>query len=217
MSGRADGEKRNYQQELDRILEQQNGTHPRLLLHSCCGPCSSAVLEYLTQYFAVSVFWYNPNIYPQAEFDRRLQAQEKLLSKMGLKESVELITLPRDSASWYRATEGLEREPEGGARCTECFRLRLREAAQYAAEKDYEWFCSTLTLSRHKDPVRINALGEQYAAEFGIRWLPSEFKKRGRELRSKQLCEEYGIYRQDYCGCEYSLRNTEEQKKSEVL
>ena len=217
MSGRADGEKRNYQQELDRILEQQNGTHPRLLLPSCCGPCSSAVLEYLTQYFAVSVFWYNPNIYPQAEFDRRLQAQEKLLSKMGLKESVELITLPRDSASWYRATEGLEREPEGGVRCTECFRLRLREAAQYAAEQGYEWFCSTLTLSRHKDPVRINALGEQYAAEFGIRWLPSEFKKRGRELRSKQLCEEYGIYRQDYCGCEYSLRNTEEQKKSEVL
>ena len=216
MSGRADGEKRNYQQELDRILEQQNGTHPRLLLHSYCGPCSSAVLEYLTQYFAVSVFWYNPNIYPQAEFDRRLQAQEKLLSKMGLKESVELITLPRDSASWYRATEGLERESEGGVRCTECFRLRLREVAQYAAEQGYEWFCSTLTLSRHKDPIRINALGEQYAEEFGIRWLPSEFKKRGRELRSKQLCEEYGIYRQDYCGCEYSLRNTEEQKKSEV-
>ena len=136
---------------------------------------------------------------------------------MGLKESVELITLPRNSASWYRVTEGLEREPEGGVRCTECFRLRLREAAQYAAEQGYGWFCSTLTLSRHKDPVRINALGEQYAAEFGIRWLPSEFKKRGRELRSKQLCEEYGIYRQDYCGCEYSLRNTEEQKKSEVL
>ena len=217
MSGHADGEKRNYQQELDRILELQNGTNPRLLLHSCCGPCSSAVLEYLTQYFAVSVFWYNPNIYPQAEFDRRLQAQEKLLSKMGMRESVELITLPRDRASWCRATEGLEREPEGGARCTECFRLRLREAAQYAAEQGYEWFCSTLTLSRHKDPVRINALGEQYAAEFGIRLLPSEFKKRGRELRSKQLCEEYGIYRQDYCGCEYSLRNTEEQKKSEVL
>ena len=211
MNGRADGERRNYQQELDRILKQQNGKHPRLLLHSCCGPCSSAVLEYLTQYFAVSVFWYNPNIYPQAEFDRRLQAQEKLLSKMGLEESVELIVLPRDSTLWYRATEGLEQEPEGGVRCTECFSLRLREAAQYAAEQGYEWFCSTLTLSRHKDPIRINALGEQYAEEFGIRWLPSEFKKRGRELRSKQLCEEYGIYRQDYCGCEYSLRNTEEQ------
>ena len=211
MSGRADGEKRNYQQELDRILEQQIGTCPQLLLHSCCGPCSSAVLEYLTQYFEVSVFWYNPNIYPQAEFDRRLQAQEKLLSKMGLENSVKLITIPRNSAPWYRATEGLELEPEGGARCTECFRLRLREAAKYAAEQGYEWFCSTLTLSRHKDPVRINALGEQYAAEYGIRWLPSEFKKRGRELRSKQLCEEYGIYRQDYCGCEYSLRNTEEQ------
>jgi hypothetical protein len=212
--GRANAEKRNYQQELDRILERQKGARPRLLLHSCCGPCSSAVLEYLTQFFEVSVFWYNPNIYPQAEFDRRLQAQEKLLREMGLENSVKMVTVLRDCEPWYRATAGLEQEPEGGARCTECFRLRLREAARAAAEEGCEWFCSTLTLSRHKDPVRINALGEQFAAEFGVRWLPSEFKKRGRELRSQQLCTEFGIYRQDYCGCEYSLRTTENNRKT---
>ena len=125
---------------------------------------------------------------------------------MGLEEQIQVVCRPRNSKEWYRATEGLEHEPEGGARCTECFRLRLREAAIYAADNDFDCFCSTLTLSRHKDPVRINALGEQFAEEFGILWLPSEFKKRGRELRSKQLCEQFGIYRQDYCGCEFSLR-----------
>ena len=112
----------------------------------------------------------------------------------------------RDAAPWDAAVAGLETEPEGGARCTECFRLRLREAAAYAKEQGFDCFGSTLTLSRHKDPVRINALGEAVAEEFGVPWLPSEFKKRGRELRSKQLCEQYGIYRQDYCGCQYSLR-----------
>ena len=198
--------KRNYQQELDGIIARQGEKHPRLLLHSCCGPCSAPVLEYLTQYFDVTLFWYNPNIWPQEEFDRRLEAQRKLIRAMGLEKRVQVVCEPRNSEEWYRATEGLEREPEGGRRCTECFRLRLRNAAAYAADKGFDCYCSTLTLSRHKDPLRINALGEQFAEEFGIPWLPSEFKKRGRELRSKQLCEQYDIYRQDYCGCEYSVR-----------
>ena len=198
--------KRNYQQELDQIIALQGEARPRLLLHSCCGPCSSSVLEYLTQYFDVTLFWYNLNIYPQAEFDRRLDAQRKLLDGMGLTDRVSVAVVPRDAAPWDAAVAGLESEPEGGARCTECFRLRLREAAAYAKEQGFDCFCSTLTLSRHKDPVRINALGEAFAEEFGVPWLPSEFKKRGRELRSKQLCEQYGIYRQNYCGCQYSLR-----------
>ncbi len=198
--------RRNYQQELDGIIARQAGKRPRLLLHSCCGPCSAPVLEYLTQYFDVTLFWYNPNIWPQEEFDLRLEEQQKLIRAMGLEEQVRVVCRPRNSEAWYRATEGLEHEPEGGTRCTECFRLRLREAAVYAAENDFDYYCSTLTLSRHKDPLRINALGEQFEEEFGIRWLPSEFKKRGRELRSKQLCEQFGIYRQDYCGCEYSMR-----------
>ena len=198
--------RRNYQQELDGIIARQGEKHPRLLLHSCCGPCSAPVLEYLTRYFDVTLFWYNPNIWPQEEFDRRLEAQRKLIRAMGLEKRVQVVCEPRNSEEWYCATEGLEREPEGGRRCTECFRLRLRKAAAYAADNDFDCFCSTLTLSRHKDPLRINALGEQFAEAFGIPWLPSEFKKRGRELRSKQLCEQYDIYRQDYCGCEYSVR-----------
>ncbi len=198
--------KRNYQQELDQIIERQQGSRPRLLLHSCCGPCSSSVLEYLTQYYHVTLLWFNPNIYPQEEFDRRLEAQRQLLERMTLSDAAELLVLPRDPVPWYQAVAGLEKEPEGGARCTECFRLRLRETARIAAEQNYDCFCSTLTLSRHKDPVRINALGEQFARDFGVSWLPSEFKKRGRELRSQQLCAQYDIYRQDYCGCEFSLR-----------
>ncbi len=198
--------KRNYQQELDEIIRLQHGEKPRLLLHSCCGPCSSAVLEYLTQYYAVTVLWYNPNIWPQEEFNRRLDAQLRLIRAMGLEECVHVSILPRESDPWYAAVKGLEAEPEGGTRCTECFRLRLRETARMARDGGFDCFCSTLTLSRHKDPVRINILGEQFAEEYGVKWLPSEFKKRGRELRSQQLCAEYGIYRQDYCGCEYSVR-----------
>ena len=214
--------RRNYQQELDEIIARQAGKRLRLLLHSCCGPCSAPVLEYLTQYFDVTLFWYNPNIWPQEEFDLRLEEQQKLIRAMGLEKQVRVVCRQRNSEAWYRVTEGLEHEPEGGTRCTECFRLRLREAAAYAAENGFDCYCSTLTLSRHKDPLRINALGEQFEEEFGIPWLPSEFKKRGRELRSKQLCEQYGIYRQDYCGCEYSERKdlpveiSKEKKESEV-
>ncbi len=197
--------KRNYQQELDAVILKNGSTHPSLLLHSCCGPCSSSVLEYLTQFFYVTLFWYNPNIYPQEEFDRRLLAQQKLIKAMDLQNNVNVHVVSRNADPWYEAVHGLEKEPEGGARCTECFRLRLRETAVYAAEHGFEWFCSTLTLSRHKDPIRINALGEAFATEYGVRWLPSEFKKRGRELRSQQLCSLYDIYRQDYCGCEFSL------------
>ena len=212
--------KRNYRQELDEIIARQKGIRPRLLLHSCCGPCSAPVLEYLTQYFEVTLLWYNPNIWPQEEFDHRLEEQKKLIRGMGLSEQVRILELPRDSESWYEAVKGLESEPEGGARCTECFRLRLREAARLAAEGGYDCFCSTLTLSRHKDPLRINELGEKYAAEYGVAWLPSEFKKRGGELRSRQLCEQYGIYRQNYCGCEYSAGTNQtgddQQKREET-
>lgn len=207
--------KRNYQQELDRIIAAQGEKKPRLLLHSCCGPCSAPVLEYLTQYYEVTLLWYNPNIYPREEFDRRLEAQRKLIRAMELEERIQIMELPYGSEKWYRAIEGLETEPEGRARCTECFRLRLQETAKVAAERGFDCFCSTLTLSRHKDPVRINALGEAFAKEYGVKWLPSEFKKRGRELRSRELCEQYGIYRQDYCGCEYSVRNNR-QKEYEV-
>ena len=210
--------KRDYERELEALIGTQGPSRPQLLLHSCCGPCSSSVLEYLTQYYRVTLLWYNPNIWPEGEFDRRLEAQKTLLRAMHLDETVSLRVIPLESVAWAEATAGLEAEPEGGKRCTECFRLRLRETARLAAQEGYDCFCSTLTLSRHKDPVRINALGEAFAEEFGVKWLPSEFKKRGREQRSQQLCAEYGIYRQNYCGCQYSLREDGIQKiqKTEV-
>ena len=205
-------EKRNYEKELDGVIAAAAGSRPRVLLHSCCGPCSSSVLEYLTQYFDITLLWYNPNLYPQEEFDRRLAAQLELIEKMGLKERVSVRILPRREEDYYSRIGGLEGEREGGARCEVCFRVRLEEAAKIAAVEGYDYFCSTLTLSRHKNAVLINAIGEELAERTGAKWLPSEFKKRGRELRSTQLCSQYGIYRQNYCGCEFSMRPEEADK-----
>ena len=202
---------RNYQKELDRIILKQGGRRPRVLLHSCCGVCSSAVLEYLTKYFEVTILWYNPNLYPQAEFDRRFQTQLELLEKMGLTEEVSVLAEPWKHEDYDRRVKGLEDEPEGGKRCTECFRLRLYECARLAKYYGFDYYCTTLTLSRHKDEKRINELGEEIGRAFGVNWLPSDFKKQGREMRSTELSEQYGLYRQLYCGCEYSLRKREAQ------
>lgn len=206
---------RNYQKELDRIIQKRGRNTPRVLLHSCCGPCSSAVLEYLTQYFDVTILWYNPNLYPKAEFERRFQTQVELIEKMGLADSVSILAEPWKSEDYYARVKGLEDEPEGGKRCTECFRLRLIETARLAKHYGYDYFCTTLTLSRHKDAVRINTLGEEIARAVGVAWLPSDFKKQGREMRSAELAEQYGLYRQLYCGCEYSLHRREEHAAAE--
>lgn len=202
---------RNYQKELDRLILKQGEKRPRVLLHACCGVCSSAVLEYLTQFFDVTLLWYNPNLYPEAEFELRERTLRQLLEKMGLQNRVALLREDWRPEDYRAAAAGLEDEPEGGRRCTECFRLRLHETAKIAAREGYDYFCSTLTLSRHKDAVRINTLGEQIAREEGVAWLPSDFKKQGREMRSTELAEFYGLYRQLYCGCEYSLRKREEK------
>jgi len=201
--------RRNYQRELDRIIEKNGESRPRVLLHVCCGPCSSSVLEYLTRYFELTLLWYNPNIYPEAEFELRFETLKKLIRDMGLAEKLTLMALPHRSEEYYARVKGLEEEPEGGRRCTECFRLRLEETAKIAAAQDFDFFCTTLTLSRHKDAVRINALGEEIAQKTGARWLPSDFKKRDGENRSIELCERYNVYRQLYCGCEYSLKKRE--------
>ena len=203
---------RNYQKELDRIIQKRGKTTPRVLLHACCGVCSGAVLEYLTQYFDVTILWYNPNLYPQAEFDRRFQAQVEIIERMGLTEQVNILAEPWKHEDYLKRVKGLESEPEGGARCTECFRLRLMETARLCKHYGYDYFCTTLTLSRHKDAVRINALGEEIGKAFGVAWLPSDFKKQGREMRSRDLANQYGIYQQLYCGCEYSLHKREEKE-----
>ncbi len=197
--------RRNYQKELDRIIQKRGKRLPRVLLHSCCGPCSSAVLEYLTQYFDVTLLWYNPNIYPREEFDRRFKTQVELIEKMGLAENVSVLAEPWKSEDYYARIKGLEDEPEGGRRCEACFRLRLIEAARLAKHYGFDYFCTTLTLSRHKDADLINRLGEEIGRAAGVSWLPSDFKKRDGENRSVELSEKYGIYRQLYCGCEFSL------------
>ena len=193
--------------EMDRIIEKEGDRRPRVLLHVCCGPCSSAVLEYLIRHFDLTLLWYNPNIYPEAEFDKRYETLLKLIGDMGLSEHVLVLREEHRSGEYYARVRGLEAEPEGGRRCTECFRLRLEEAARIAAARGFDYFCTTLTLSRHKDAVRINALAEEIARTAGVKWLPSEFKKRDGENRSIELCEKYNVYRQLYCGCEYSLKN----------
>ena len=205
---------RNYQKELDRIIQKRGQKTPRVLLHSCCGPCSSSVLEYITQYFDVTLLWYNPNLYPKEEFDRRFQTQVELIEKMGLADKVSILAEPWKSEDYYRRVKGLENEPEGGRRCAECFRLRLLETARLAKHYGYDYFCTTLTLSRHKDAVLINTIGEEIAKAVGVSWLPSDFKKRNVENRSIELSEQYGLYRQLYCGCEFSLRKREETAKA---
>ena len=189
----------NYQKSTDAALAALEG-RPTLLLHSCCGPCSSYVLEYLCQYFDVTVLFYGPNIQPEAEYQKRLFYQRKVLEHIPAK----LMECEYDGGAFVRVARGLEGEPEGGARCTACFALRLEETARRAAAGGFDWYCTTLTVSPHKDPERINRLGEAMGERYGVRWLPSDFKKRNGYLRSIALAKEYGLYRQDWCGCEYS-------------
>jgi predicted adenine nucleotide alpha hydrolase (AANH) superfamily ATPase len=195
----------NYQLETDKLLRSLT-SRPRLLLHSCCGPCSSAVIEYLRQYFDLTVLYYNPNIQPETEYARRLAAQKQLISRMC--PEVELLELGWDGPCFDEAVRGLEGEPEGGARCTACFALRLERTAREAAAGSFDFFCTTLTVSPHKDPQRINSIGRALAERYGVAWLPSDFKKREGYKRSIQLSREYNLYRQDYCGCLYGKSPT---------
>ena len=193
-------EKRNFQKELDALTEGLTG-RPRLLLQACCGPCSSYVLEYLTKYFDVTVLFYDPNIRPEAEYDKRLETLKQLLAAMPMGHPPTLVEPGWRGEEFERAAKGLEGEPEGGARCTVCFRLRLEETARTAASGGFDFFGTTLTVSPHKNAPLINAIGEELAGKYAVRWLPSDFKKRNGYLRSIQLSRGYDLYRQDYCGC----------------
>ncbi len=195
----------NYARELDRVLQALAGSRPRLLLHACCGPCSSAVLEQLCQHFDITVLYYNPNTWPAAEYRRRGDELCRFVAQahpLG----VQVVEEPYDPQVFYAAVQGLEAEPERGARCTVCYRLRMEKAAQYARDHGFDWFTTTLSISPHKDAGRINAIGRALEQQYGVRHLPGDFKKRNGYLRSLQLSEQYGLYRQDYCGCEFSAR-----------
>ena len=191
----------NYYKEMEAQLSALGGARPRLLLHSCCGPCSSAVLEIVTRYFDTTVYFYNPNILPAEEFFKRLWWQEYLLEKAPFARNVALIVPERDEAAFRAAAKGLEMEPEGGARCTECFVLRLGRTAQAAGEGGFDFFCTTLTVSPHKNAPLINAIGQKLAGEYGVEWLFSDFKKKDGYKRSIELSHTYGLYRQAWCGC----------------
>ena len=199
---------RNFQRELDRLLERlaAEGRVPRLFLHSCCAPCSSYVLEYLSKYFEITVFYYNPNIYPPKEYDERLAEVRRLVSEMEFAHPVTVVAGVYDPALFFDAVKGLEAEKEGGARCERCFRLRLMEAARLAKDGGYDYFTTTLTVRPKKDARLLNELGEEIGSMYGVAYLNSDFKKKNGHFRSLELSEQYGLYRQDYCGCVFSRR-----------
>ena len=207
---------RNFQKELEAIIEQnrKNGIVPSLLLHSCCAPCSSYCLEYLSQYFKITVLYYNPNLFPAGEYERRVSEQKKLVSALPAKYPVTLVEMKGEPEEFYSAVKGLEHIREGGERCFACFRLRLERAARYAKENGFDFFTTTLTISPLKNAQKLNEIGEAVGEKFGVRHLPSDFKKKNGYKRSVELSKVYGLYRQDYCGCVFSKREREETEKA---
>ena len=203
-----------YQAALDLITEdiRKSGCRPKLLLHACCAPCSSYVLEYLTGYFDITVLYYNPNISPEEEYVRRAEELARLIGCMDAAKDVKLITGAYSGKLFAEAAKGLEKEPEGGKRCEVCFRLRLEEAARTASENGFDYFTTTLTISPHKNAPLLNSTGSEMAEKYHVKWLPSDFKKKGGFKRSTELSEQFGLYRQDYCGCIYSKAERERQK-----
>ncbi len=201
----------NYQIWLDKELEkiQESGKTPRLLLHSCCGPCSSYVLEYLTGFFDITIDYYNPNIFPEEEFLHRFSEQERLIREMPFKNRVTLQKGEYDYGVFEKAISGLEQEPEGGARCRVCYRLRLEHAAKIAKAEGFDYFTTTLSVSPYKKSDALNEIGLELAEQYGIPYLCSDFKKRNGYKRSIELSAQYGLYRQPICGCVYSNYRTE--------
>lgn len=202
---------RNYQKELDKIITYltQNGEVPSLLLHCCCAPCSSYTLEYLSQYFNITVYYYNPNIAPAEEYHKRVEELKRLISEMHPVHPIHYEAAPYDPSVFYSAVRGLEKEPEGGARCFVCYRLRLEESAKLARAKGFDYYTTTLTISPLKNAAKLNEIGEELSGIYGVKHLPSDFKKRGGYQRSIVLSKEHNLYRQNYCGCVFSKRGVE--------
>lgn len=196
----------NYQLLLDKTIEKitSESRVPTLLIHSCCAPCSSYVLEYLSQYFKITVVYYNPNIFPLEEYMYRISEQKRLIESMNFKHNVDFIPTEYTPDDFYSAVKGLETEPEGGKRCTKCFEVRLTHAAKLAKEKCFDYFTTTLSISPLKNSQLLNELGAKLGNIYGVEYLQSDFKKHNGYKRSVELSKEYGLYRQDYCGCVYS-------------
>lgn len=205
----------NYQKELDRLIEriQKEQIVPRLLLHSCCAPCSSYVLEYLAEYFEITVFYYNPNIFPESEYTKRILEQQMLIGEMKTKHPISFLAGSYDRERFLEIAEGLEHLKEGGERCFKCYELRLTEAARIAKEGSFDYYTTTLSISPMKNAEKLNEIGVKVAGQYGVDYLQSDFKKKNGYKRSIELSNEYGLYRQDYCGCEYSYRDRQREKE----
>ena len=202
------------EEELRRLRER--GERPRLLLHVCCAPCSTACLEKLSEAFRVTCFYYNPNIEPEAEFDRRFMELERLVALMPLPETPALEKGAYEHERFVELARGLEALPEGGERCGRCYRLRLEATARAARENGFPYFTTTLSVSPYKNAEKLNTIGAELAEAYGLRYLFSDFKKHDGYLRSIRLSAEYGLYRQDYCGCVYSREQAAQRKARET-
>lgn len=194
--------KTNYQIVMENIIKNLDHK-PTLLLHACCGVCSSSVLEKLNNYFNTTILYYNPNIYPEEEYQKRLQTQKEIIKKMKL--NTEILEIGYDSKEFEKIAIGLENEKEGGSRCAKCFYLRLEKTAQLAKENDFEYFTTTLSVSPYKDSQVLNKIGKILEEKYHIKYLYSDFKKKEGYKRSNELAKEYNLYRQNYCGCKYSI------------
>ena len=211
----------NYQKELEKLIEgqQKAGRVPRLFLHACCAPCSSYVLEYLSRFFSVTVFFYNPNISPKEEYEKRVAEIRRLISEMEFLHPVSMVEGEYKPEDFYEMAKGLEDVPEGGERCFRCYRLRMEEAARLAEQGGYDYFTTTLSISPLKNAGKINEIGQELSQIYKVEHLPSDFKKKNGYKRSIELSHEYGLYRQNYCGCVFSRKESierEQQKQREI-
>jgi len=202
--------KENYQKLLESELEiiKKKNIVPNILLHSCCAPCSSYVIEYLNSYFNITILYYNPNISPKEEYDKRKEEQIKLINTIPTKNKINILDCDYDSDLYQETIKGLEREPERGNRCTKCFNLRLDKTAKLASINNYDYFGTTLTVSPYKNSELLNKIGLSLEKKYNIKWLYSDFKKNNGYKRSIELSKKYNLYRQNYCGCIYSKPNS---------
>ena len=208
----------NYQLELDKIIDEIKQTNivPKLLLHSCCAPCSSYCLSYLANYFDITIYYYNPNISPEDEYRKRVEEQKRLISELPVLHKVSFAEGVYNPDCFTDMAKGMENIPEGGARCFACYELRQREASLYAKKHGYDFFTTTLSISPHKNAQKLNEIGLKLQEEYGVRYLVSDFKKKGGYQESIRLSKEYNLYRQNYCGCIYS-RQASQEKNGEVM
>lgn len=198
--------KTNYQVKLEEIIKKEEGKIPKLLLHSCCAPCSSYVLEYLSKYFEITIVYYNPNISPYEEYKKRLDEQVRLINEMESINKISLLECEYNNEVYEKEIKGLELEPERGSRCLKCYHLRLEYTARLAKEKGFDYFGTTLSVSPYKSSEVLNSIGEELSDTYNIPYLYSDFKKKEGYKRSIELSKIYNLYRQDYCGCKYSKR-----------